>query len=111
MDTLLILFLLKLSLISFSKGENTTCSLLDNCDTCNFCGESSKDYSTCNFNNVFCHHIDSDNYEYNSPIKELYSNSFRANNEINNFCGQKIFELNSIVETFTILDTKIILTH
>ena len=100
------LFLIILSLLSFSKNENTTCKLSEDCDTCNFCGDAELEYSTCNFENVFCHHIQNDNYEYNSKFKNLYSKFFREDLEINNFCVQKKFELNSMTETFTILDTR-----
>jgi hypothetical protein len=98
-------FLIILSLLSLSINENTTCTISENCDTCNFCGDKSLEYSTCNFENAFCHHVQNDNYEYNSKFKNYYSKSFREDLEINNFCDQRRFELSSMTETFTILDT------
>ena len=89
------------------SNTNATCNLKEDCDHCDFCGKISLDYSTCNFDNVFCKYTQDNNYEYNSALQDKYSNYFRSDLEINNFCGEKYYNLNSMKDTFTIFESKL----
>ena len=86
---------------------NTTCSLSEECDSCYFCGNQTEDYSSCDFENIFCHHNKSDKYEYNSVAKENYSYYFRNILKMDEFCGVKQLELDSPKKSFKILETNL----
>ena len=115
MNKSIIVIIIVLSLISSissqnnndnNNKQNSTCSLYEDCNSCDFCGESDSDYSRCNYQNIFCHHIENNNFEYNSNLKERYSNYFREDKDINSFCGQKEIGLHSMQEGFTLLESK-----
>ena len=116
-NSYIIIFLLLISYIYSQSNDNDndnelinqknkTCTLFEECKNCSFCGNSSNDYSECNFGNIFCHHSDKDNYEYNIPLKDKYGIFFRYDNEINLFCGNEKISLNKMKDSFQILETK-----
>ena len=112
MNKSIIVLIIVLSLISSissqsnNNNQNATCSLYQDCNSCDFCGESDSDYSHCNFQDIFCHHIESNNFEYNSKLKESYSNYFRTDKDIDSFCGKEVIELHSMEEGFTLFESK-----
>lgn len=101
----LIIFLLLLTYIFSDDTINTSCILLEDCDSCIFCGNITQDYSPCNYGNIFCHHTQSNNYEYNTNLKTKYSNHFHNDGRINLFCGDNNILLNSMKDSFTLLKT------
>ena len=94
---------------SINIDNNTMCTILEDCEHCIFCGNTTKDYTYCSYGNIFCHHIRDNNqyYEYNTPLKNNYSQFFRENNIIDSFCGTKNIALNSMKNSFQILETNI----
>ena len=109
----IILFSLLITYISPNDSDpintenitNATCNVNEECDQCLFCGNTTNDYSKCNFDNIFCHHTQKDNYEYNTELQNKYSNYFREDTEIDTFCGEKNIKLDSLKKSFTILET------
>ena len=110
--------IISLLFISYIYSQNTEsdtnnletkaiCNIFENCDKCIFCGNLTKDYINCNYGNIFCHHVQNDNYEYNTPLKDNYSRFFRQNTMLDSFCGNKKIELNSMKDSFQILESKI----
>lgn len=85
--------------------KNKICDFYENCNYCEFCGNITKDYSYCNFGNLFCYYNENENYEYNSVLKEKYSNYFHSFTETKKFCGIKNITLNSMKKSFTFLKT------
>ena len=109
----IIIFSLLFSCINSQEDENdltdkinSTCTIDENCDYCYFCGNLTEDYSICNYENIFCHHIEDNKYEYNTGFKDKYSNYFRSNSEMDAFCGTKNYNLKSAKKSFKILETK-----
>lgn len=86
---------------------NTTCSIYEECDSCYFCGNGTEDYSLCGFENIFCYHNGTEKYEYNSALKEYYSDYFRKSLKMDVFCGKKNLNLNSPKKSFKIIETKL----
>ena len=85
----------------------TVCNLYNECKDCYFCGDiENEDYSACTYENLFCKN-DEKYYHYNSSLGVKYSNYFRNQNEINSFCGQTTFILNSVRDSFIIFDKKL----
>lgn len=103
-----IIFFILIAYIS-SDGDSPSpeiiCSLNKDCNSCTFCGNRTSDYSQCNFENIFCHYDQNNNYEYNTNFKAKYSNFFHQDAEINSFCGEQTIHLDSIKKSFTILDS------
>ena len=95
---------------STNIDDNTICTIFENCEHCTFCGNTTKDYTYCSYGNIFCHHIRDKNqeyYEYNTPLKNNYSQYFRENTVLDSFCGAKSISLNSMKNSFQILETNI----
>ena len=95
---------------SINIENNPICTIFENCEQCIFCGNSTKEYTYCNYRNIFCHHIKEKNqeyYEYNTPLKDIYSEYFRGNTLLDSFCGTKIINLNSMKNSFQILESNI----
>jgi len=94
-------YLIVSSLIKFISTED--CTLLTDCDKCEFCGNLTQDYSNCNFNNIFCKYPgNNNNYDYNRIMKSKYISYFRSDSSIYAFCGERDFILNSMKESFVI---------
>ena len=75
-------------LIIFSQVNDyeQTCSFNIDCNDCDFCGEESEDYSTCNYDNIFCK---GDTQHFFSPrLKSEYDTFFRKDSKVNEFCGK-----------------------
>ena len=102
----LLFYLIISSIIKFISTKED-CTLLTDCKECEFCGNSTQEYSSCNFYNIFCEYPDSDNYDYNRKMKNLYSNYFRSDSDINSFCGEKNTILSSMKDSFVISTLKI----
>ena len=105
---LIIFFLLIAYIFSddpIDPETNIPCTLDEDCDTCIFCGNTTLDYSQCSYVNIFCHHIQNDNYEYNSNLKSKYSAYFHSDVEIDSFCGENNILLNTMRQSFTLLKT------
>lgn len=88
-----------------SEDSGISCTLSEDCKNCEFCGNLTKEYMSCKFENSFCHHVDKGNYEYNTQIKNAYSNYFRSKSEISSFCGEREIDLNSMKDSFIILNS------
>ena len=46
--------LLLLLLFFYTTSENDICTFNNDCGDCDFCGESNRDYASCDFINLFC---------------------------------------------------------
>ena len=105
---LIIFFLLIKNIFSDDPVNitNIDCTLDEDCDTCIFCGNTTQDYSQCGYSNLFCHHIQNNNYDYNSNLKSKYSAHFRNDAQIQSFCGEKNILLDSTKDSFTLLKTR-----
>ena len=93
-----------------NNTKNSTCSIFEKCENCIFCGNLTKDYTYCNYGNIFCRHIKDKNqeyYEYNTLLRDSYSEFFRENTILDSFCGEKSIALNSMKDSFQILESKI----
>lgn len=62
------------------------CSFNIDCNDCDFCGEESEDYTTCNYDNIFCK---GDTQHFFSPrLKSEYDSFFRKDSKVSEFCGK-----------------------
>ena len=79
-----IIFLIKI--FSQVYDYEQTCSFNIDCNDCDFCGEESEDYSTCNYDNIFCK---GDTQHFFSPrLKSEYDTFFRKDPKVSEFCGK-----------------------
>lgn len=79
-----------------------TCSFNIDCNDCDFCGEETEDYSTCNYDNIFCK---GDNQHFYSPrLKSEYDSFFRKDSEVSEFCGKGEIEFDLQKEPVLIFD-------
>lgn len=103
----LLFYLIALSIIKFISATTDDCTLFTDCKDCEFCGNITQEYSTCNFYNIFCEYPENNNYDYNRKMKSQYINYFRSDSDINSFCGERSIILKSMENSFTIAKLKI----
>ena len=103
----LLFYLIASSIIKFIISTLEDCTLSTDCKQCEFCGNSTEEYSTCNFYNIFCEYPENKNYEYNRKMKNKYINYFRSDSAINSFCGERKTILKSMEDSFAIANLKI----
>jgi len=102
----LLFYLIASTIIKFISATEV-CTLLTECKNCEFCGNLTEAYSTCNFYNIFCEYPESHNYDYNRKMKSKYINYFRSDSAINSFCGERSTILKSMEDSFSIANLKI----
>ena len=100
---LLLIFLLShiKSQESDETKEKITCSLNAICDDCNFC----KDYSNCNYSNIFCFQNNTGDYNRNDELQKNLSIYYKNDVDINNFCNSRSIEINSAEKSFNIFES------
>ena len=79
------------------------CDIDKKCDNCDFCGEETKDYTSCSYYNLFCLQNNGGIY-YNDDIVYNYIDALRSINGANEFCGQETYSLDSSTKSFTIIN-------
>ena len=87
-ESQIIFFKIIFLIIIFSQvyDYEQTCSFNIDCNDCDFCGEESEDYTTCNYDNIFCK---GDTQHFFSPrLKSEYDAFFRKDSEVREFCGK-----------------------
>ena len=84
-----ILFLLLLEvLINFSLEQNENyCDLNHKCEDCTICGSITKNYCSCNLNNIYCKNDDSSNITVLSDFLYYYDGCKTNNGNLENICG------------------------
>ena len=84
-----ILFLLLLEvLINFSLEQNENyCDLNHKCEDCIICGSDTKNYCSCNPNNIYCKNDDSSNITVLSDFLYYYDGCKTNNGNLENICG------------------------
>jgi len=84
-----ILFLLLLEvLINFSLEQNENyCDLNHKCEDCTICGSDTKNYCSCNLNNIYCKNDDSSNITVLSDFLYSYDGCKTNNGNLENICG------------------------
>ena len=102
---LIVLSLFLLSYIKSQDSEETeekiSCSLNTICSDCEFC----KNYSNCNFYNIFCYKNTTGDYIRNEELQSNLSIYYKSDREINNFCNSRNIELNSVKKSFNIFES------
>ena len=99
------IFLISIIIIS-SNQKNTLleyCDIDKYCSSCTLCGNETNDYTLCSYYNIFC----SEKYTNRTNFQELYikkySVFFRNIQNSNEFCGQEMYRLDSIKNSFLIM--------
>ena len=81
--------------------EKISCSINTICSDCEFC----KNYSNCNFYNIFCYKNTTGDYIRNEELQSNVSIYYKSDREINNFCNSRNIELNSVKKSFNIFES------
>jgi hypothetical protein len=102
----LLLYLIVSSIIKLISTKDD-CTLFTECKDCDFCGNLTQVYSSCNFYNIFCEYPENKNYEYNRKMKSKYIDYFRSDSAINSFCGRRNILLKSMEDSFSVANLKI----
>ena len=102
----LLFYLIVLSIIKLISTKDD-CTLFTDCKDCEFCGNATQVYSSCNFYNIFCEYPENKNYEYNRKMKSKYIDYFRSDSAINSFCGRRNILLKSMEDSFSVANLKI----
>ena len=92
------------SIIIFSQVNDyeQTCSFDIDCSDCDFCGQESEDYTTCNYENIFCKE---DTQHFFSPrLKSEYDSFFRKDTKVSEFCGKGEIEFDLQKQPVLIFD-------
>ena len=95
------LYLISLSLLipiflcDTINTNKTICTYLTDCDECIRCGNDTKNYTGCNFTNLFCKSNISQ-LNYFPKLFDEYIYNYRINKKIRNYCGRQelFFNLN-----------------
>lgn len=79
-----IFLLIKLS----TEEDQNYCNLNINCNNCNYCGTTNKDYCSCNFYNGFCFNETSKLHKFSSNFLLNYDGCLTNNGNWENICGK-----------------------
>ena len=80
----LFFFLFQYILIKITfEQEFNYCDLNQECDSCEICGQDTKNYCSCNFYNVYCKNNNSNNYTIYTDFLHNYDGCIKKNNNEN----------------------------
>ena len=103
-----IIYILLISiLIVISSNEiNSTleyCDVQKYCEDCTFCGNGTNNYTLCSYYHLFCF-LTYDNIFFQESFLTKYSTFFRDIPKANEFCGKANYNLDSVVDSFSIIN-------
>ena len=81
--------LLLLLLFFYTTSENDLCTFNNDCGDCDFCGESNRDYASCDFINLFCEQGTNTFTSAYRSLKNNYLYYFKREKDHEIFCGQQ----------------------
>ena len=85
---LFILLLIPKFLCTTIDKNKTTCTYLADCDQCVRCGNDTKNFSNCNFTNLFCK-SNTSQLMFFPQLFDKYIYNYRSNRNIRNYCGKQ----------------------
>ena len=100
------IFFISIILIISSNGVNTAlkyCDIYEYCSDCTFCGNGTNDYSPCSYSNIFCTQKFTNYTVLQETFLKKYSTFFRNITNANEFCGPKTYNIESLIEPFSII--------
>ena len=103
------LYILIISVIVIvSQVEKNTeleyCDTNQYCGSCTICGNETNDYKTCSYFNLFCKEKSTNHTNFQESYLQKYSTFFRNISNANEFCGQEKYTLDSITNSFSIIN-------
>ena len=100
-----IIFFLINIIISSDEINKTLkyCDIDKYCGECTFCGNGTNDYTSCSYNNIFCTQKSTNYTVLQEPLLKNYSTFFRNIKNANEFCGKVKYDLDSLIDSFTIM--------
>ena len=85
--------------------EEYICESVYRCDTCNYCGTSTNNYTSCFYYNIFCKN---EYYKltYSPFMKSTLINIFQNDSSITSFCGQKEYIIDNTTDEVVIFNSQ-----
>ena len=105
-----IYILLSIIIVTSPNEKNTVleyCDINQYCNSCTLCGKGTNEYTPCSYYNLFCTEKFLNWVNFQESYLEKYSKFFRNISNANEFCGQEIYNLDSIKNSFSIINTSI----
>ena len=95
-------------IIVISLNEKNTvlefCDINLYCNSCTLCGNGTNEYTLCSYYNLFCTEKFSNRVNFQESFLEKYSKFFRNISNANEFCGQEKYNLDSVINSFSIIN-------
>ena len=101
------ILLISIIMIVSPNEKNTLsefCNIDEYCNTCILCGNGTEDFATCSYSNLFCTEKSTNLTNFQESYLRKYSTFFRNVPNANEFCGQEIYKLDSITNSFSIIN-------
>ena len=89
-----IYFTIIFCIFNFITSENYTCTSDYNCINCNFCGISTKNFTSCFYYHMLCK--ENNKITYSPYIKNELTNLYENDSDITKFCGQKEYNIDNM---------------
>ena len=102
-----IYILLSIIIVTSLNEKNSALEFCDinlYCNSCTICGNGTNKYTLCSYYNLFCTEKFSNRVNFQEPYLEKYSKSFRNITNANEFCGQEMYNLDSVRNSFSIIN-------